>query len=64
MVKTSEQTLTEIRDEVYGGNWRDMLTDLQRRTSLKPYNHKLISRIEADIITIQNILEKYKDKLD
>lgn len=61
MTSTSIDKLTEIRDEIYGGSWTDMLSDLKARLIKRPYNFRLVQRIEEDIRTIEETLKKYKD---
>lgn len=50
-----ERTLLVIRDELYGGQWEEMLKDLDARLQAKPYVFKLASRIEDDIVRIRKM---------
>ena len=50
-----EKVLVIIRDELYGGNWEEMLEDLKARLAGRPYVVKLASRIEDDITRINRL---------
>jgi len=50
-----EKVLVIIRDELYDGNWDEMLEDLKARLAGRPYVIKLASRIEDDIARIARL---------
>ena len=50
-----EKMLVTLRDELYGGQWDEMQTDLQQRLDGRPYVFKLASRIEDDLARIQRM---------
>lgn len=50
-----EKVLVIIRDELYGGNWDEMLEDLKARLAGRPYVIKLASRIEDDMARITRL---------
>jgi len=50
-----EKVLVIIRDELYGGNWDEMLEDLKARLAGRPYVLKLAGRIEDDITRITHL---------
>ena len=50
-----EKVLVIIRDELYDGNWDEMLEDLKSRLAGRPYVIKLASRIEDDITRITRL---------
>ena len=54
---SEEQTLLVIRDELYSGQWNEMLKDLEARLQAKPYVFKLATRIEDDIVRIRKLRE-------
>ena len=54
-----ERMLLTLRDELYEGNWDNMLQDLRDRLKGKPYIFKLVNRIEEDIVRIER-LKKYE----
>jgi len=56
-----EKILVIIRDELYGGDWGEMLEDLKARLAGRPYVLKLASRIEDDIARIAR-LRKIEDE--
>ena len=58
MESTPIDTLTDLRDTVYGGSWSKMLDDLRARVDRKPYNHKIVTQIKADIEAIEKIFVK------
>jgi len=41
--------LVRLREQLYGGRWDEMRTDLECRRSGKPYIFKLVHRIEEDL---------------
>ena len=50
---TNEETmLVTLRDELYGGDWGRMLTDLHDRRDGKPYVFKLVNLINEDVARI------------
>jgi hypothetical protein len=50
-----EKVLVIIRDELYDGNWDEMLEDLKARLAGRPYVIKLASRIEDDMARITRL---------
>ncbi len=52
-----EKVLVIIRDELYGGDWEEMLEDLKARLAGRPYVLKLAGRIEDDIERIGRLRE-------
>ena len=50
-----EKMLVTLRDELYGGRWDEMQTDLQQRLDGRPYVFKLASRIEDDLARIRRM---------
>ena len=50
-----EKTLLTLRDELYGGRWDEMQTDLEQRLEGRPYDFKLASRIEDDLARIRRM---------
>lgn len=54
---SEERTLLVIRDELYGGQWDEMLKDLEARREAKPYVFKLATRIEDDVVRIRKLRE-------
>lgn len=56
-----EKMLIQLRDELYGGSWDRMLTDLKARLKGRPYIFKLVNRIEDDIRRIEK-LKEYEEK--
>ncbi len=57
-----EKDLVILRDELYGGSWDDMLTDLKNRVSGKPYIYKLVNRIQKDVESIERLRAIEKEK--
>ena len=51
----SERMLVTLRDELYGGRWEEMETDLEQRLGGRPYVFKLASRIEDDLARIKKM---------
>ena len=52
-----ERDLVMLRDELYGGSWDAMLSDLKSRLEGKPYVFKLARRIEEDVRLIEELRE-------
>lgn len=50
-----EHMLITLRDELYGGRWDEMETDLRQRLAGRPYVFKLASRIEDDLARIRRM---------
>ena len=50
-----EKMLMTLRDELYGGQWDEMQTDLEERLAGRPYVFKLASRIEDDLARIRRM---------
>jgi hypothetical protein len=56
-----EKVLIDVRDELYGGDWVEMVADLQARLEGKPYIFKLATRIEEDLLRIEK-LKAFEEK--
>lgn len=56
-----ERMLVVLREELYGGSWDRMLTDLRDRLRGRPYIFKLVNRIQEDIARIEK-LQEYEKK--
>ena len=54
-VTPEEKMLITLRDELYGGRWDEMQTDLEERLAGRPYVFKLASRIEDDLARIRRM---------
>jgi hypothetical protein len=52
-----DKMLVTLRDELYGGRWDQMETDLNQRLAGRPYVFKLASRIEDDLARIRRMRE-------
>lgn len=52
-----EALLVRLRDELYAGNWDEMLRDLHARREGRPYVFRLVHRIEDDIQRIGRLRE-------
>ena len=50
-----DRILVIIRDELYAGNWDEMLEDLNARLESRPHLFKLTGRIESDIERITRL---------
>ena len=57
-----ERDLVMLRDELYGGSWDAMLSDLKSRLEGKPYVFKLARRIEEDVRLIEELREIEKNE--
>ena len=47
--------LVRLRDQLYGGCWAEMRTDLQCRRDGQPYIFKLVHRIDEDLERISRL---------
>ena len=47
--------LVRLRDQLYGGRWAEMRTDLHSRRRGEPYIFKLVHRIEEDLQRIERL---------
>ena len=56
-----EEDLLRLSDELYGGDWDEMNEDLQSRIDVRPYVHKLVTRIKLDLERIENLKKKHKE---
>ena len=52
---TKEWMLVRLRDQLYGGLWGEMRTDLECRRRGEPYIFKLVNRIEEDLERIARL---------
>jgi len=59
-MKTNDELLIKVRDELYSGSWRKMLKDLNSRLTGKPKIFRLNKKIEADIAAIKKLMKKGK----
>jgi hypothetical protein len=50
-----DRTFLLLRDELYGGSWDDVESDLRARLGGKPFIFKLASRIEEDLERIERL---------
>lgn len=50
-----DRMLVRLRDQLYGGNWEEMVLDLQCRLRGEPYIFKLASRIQDDLDRIDRL---------
>ena len=50
-----ERMLVILKQELYEGNWTEMVEDLQARLGGRPYIFKLAHRIEDDLSRIQRL---------
>jgi len=57
-----EKMLLTLRDELYGGQWDEMQTDLEERLAGRPYVFKLASRIEDDLARIRKMRALEREK--
>ena len=58
-----EKQLFLLRDELYEGDWSEMVRDLNGRRDGKPYIYKLITQIEEELDRIER-LRRYEAKHD
>lgn len=47
--------LVRLRNQLYGGCWAEMRTDLECRRNGEPYIFKLVHRIEEDLERISRL---------
>jgi hypothetical protein len=50
-----DRVLVNVRDQLYGGDWKELERDLAARLSGKPYIFKLASKIEEDLGRIDRL---------
>ncbi|GJQ27866.1 MAG: hypothetical protein HBSAPP02_28980 [Phycisphaerae bacterium] len=50
-----DRMLVRLRDQLYGGNWEEMILDLKCRLRGEPYIFKLASRIQDDLNRIERL---------
>ena len=60
-LSSEERLLVTLREQLYGGSWESMQTDLKDRLKGRPYIFKLVNRIEEDIARIEK-LASYEQK--
>lgn len=60
-LEKEEWMLVRLRDQLYGGHWAEMRTDLECRRGGEPYIFKLVHRIEEDLERIAR-LEEIEDR--
>ena len=56
-----EKQLLLLRDELYGGQWDEMETDMRSRMERKPHVFQLTNRIEDDLARIAR-LRAYEER--
>lgn len=56
-ISNEHKMLVVLKKQLYGGNWQDMLEDLENRLQGKPYVFKLVNRINDDIQRIKELME-------
>jgi hypothetical protein len=61
-LSAAEKDLVLLRDELYGGSWDAMLSDLRNRLEGRPYVFKLARRIEEDIRLIEKLGKMEKEQ--
>jgi len=54
-----ERMLVILKAQLYNGEWKLMLEDLEKRLSCKPYIFKLVNRIKDDINKVKK-MQKYE----
>src|SRR5262245_14407962 len=54
-ISADEWMLVRLREQLYGGNWEEMLLDLESRLRGEPYIFKLASRIQDDLNRIHRL---------
>lgn len=54
-LKPEEKILVILRDELYGGSWDKMKTDLEARLKSRPYIFKIAVRIRDDLKRIKEL---------
>lgn len=57
VITEHDAMLVNLRDGLYEGSWRNMLIDLEQRLTRRPYIHKLVQNINADIPKIKKLQE-------
>jgi len=60
-LKPEERLLIMLRDQLYGGKWKNLKQDLRDRLEGRPYVFKLAGRIKDDLARIEK-LEGYEKK--
>jgi hypothetical protein len=60
-ISNEHKMLVVLKKQLYGGNWQDMLEDLENRLQGKPYVFKLVNRINDDIQRIKELMEFEED---
>ena len=51
-----DKRLVFLRDEFYGGSWKEMLSDFKAQLKKKPFVFKLAHNLEADIKRIERLM--------
>jgi len=60
-LSSGERLLLLLRDELYEGDWENVLGDLRDRLENRPYVFKLSSKIEADVVAIEKLSNYEKE---
>jgi hypothetical protein len=50
-----ERLLVRVKNELYGGSWDELVTDLEARLQGRPYVLKLATRIEDDLERVKKL---------
>lgn len=54
-LETFERVLLDVKDQLYGGSWERILSDLRARLDNKPYIYKLSQTITRDVAAIERM---------
>jgi hypothetical protein len=60
-LSSGERLLLLLRDELYEGDWENVLSDLRDRLENRPYVFRLSSKIEADVVAIEKLSNYEKE---
>lgn len=55
VLSKDDKRLVFLRDEFYGGSWKEMLSDFKSQLKKKPFVFKLAHNIEADLRRIDRL---------
>ncbi len=56
VLSKDDKRLVFLRDEFYGGSWKEMLNDFKAQLNKKPFVFKLAHNIEADLRRIERLM--------
>ena len=51
----TERIALVVRDELFGGSWANLRSDLEARAGGRPYVFKLASRIEEELKAVEKL---------